>query len=274
MSKRHCFTCGQFTDSNHRCPGGAKPKAPKAFRNPKGNEATMLEPTVLFANKNTLITLLPDGSLLKTKTDSQGLESVTEAGFLAKLLYAGKIAKAKSTYPLNSQPEVKKSKVEKAWEAYAETEEAYTKKNEMINDIAKKVAKCKELIIDSDKAADKIMASAQAIAQEMVDKYAAEVKKADAEVKNLLDNHSGDFNKIANAMVEQAKAREIEKIVVDKANAILDEVTLKVYNLREAPRQSLRYLEEELANATKPDAEAVKKDENLETILGVEPEAN
>ena len=233
----------------------------------------MLEPTVLFANKKTLITLLPDGSLLKSTTDADGVEKVVEAGLFAKIIYAGKIAKAKSSYPLSDQSEVKKSKVEKAWEAYAETDEAYTNKNKIINDIAKKVAECKELIVETDKNADTLLASATTRMQEMVDQFSGELKKVTDDLNLILNSHSNDADKIAELMLQQAQAKQAEKMAVDKANALIDEVTLKVYSLKEAPRQALKYLENELANATKPDSEITKKDDSTGTILGVEPEA-
>ena len=255
--KRNCLACGQFTDRNHRCAGGLKSKAPTPLRANIGSQNKIQEPTVLFASKGTLITLLPDGSLLKSKTNADGTETITGASLLTRILYANKVAKAKVNYSLNraeSMHNKNKSQVDKAWETYAEVEEAYAEKNELINDIASKVAQCKELIVQTDKESEKIMANALDGVTKIVEPYKEAVVKAFEEYKKVEKTY--DTMAIANAYVQLELAKAKEKVAVDKGNALLDNATLQIYTVKETPRQALVALEEQLAKASEPDVKA------------------
>ena len=255
--KRNCLTCGQFTDRNHRCAGGIKSKAPTPLRTNTGSQNKIQEPTVLFASKGTLITLLPDGSLLKSKTNADGTETITGASLLTRILYANKVAKAKVNYSLNraeSMHNKNKSQVDKAWETYAEVEESYTKKNELINDIASQVAECKEMIIQADRKGDKIMAKTLVSVKAIIDPYNQATVEAFEEYKKIEKTY--DTVNLANAYVKLELARATEKMAVDKGNALLDDATLQIYTFKETPRQALVALEEQLAKASEPDVKA------------------
>ena len=260
MSQKHCFSCGQFTDSKHRCANnlGAKGKVPtvSASSSLLSKEGNVSESTVLFASKTTLVTLLPDGSLVKSKTDKQGNESTVEAGFWVKLVYAGKSAKAKKNYALTiTSASGAKDKVNSAWENYLKTEEAYVSKNTLINDIASKVARCKDLIKNTDAAADELLASAKTRIQTIVDKASHEVKVALEVVQEMSLSGNANAFSMVEANLELEKAQAVEKVAIEKYNILLDDASLKTYSLKEKPRQALKYLEEELEKASNPDSE-------------------
>jgi len=256
--KQNCLTCGQFVDRNHRnhrCPVGVKSKAPLYLRTNIGNQNKVQEPTILFASKDTLIALLPDGSLIKNKINADGTKTITEVNLFTKIFYANKVAKAKNSYSLNRDNvgnKKNKDKVSKALEAYARTEEIYTKKNELINDIASRISDCKKNIIETDKECDKIMAEAISGLKEDMTPYIEAVVKASMKHENTEGNFHAttlpsDFAQLETAALSAA---------MEKGQAAVKNLTLRHDNLREIPRQALVALEEQLAKAFEPDVKA------------------